>query len=174
MRRFAVLGLAPVVALVAAGCGSSSSSSSNKSTSSAAAAPPATTATPASSGNAIAVKETEFKLTPSDPSAKSGKVTITATNAGTVTHAIEVEGGGAGGKDARSADIAPGKSATLTVDLKPGKSYEWYCPIDNHKGMGMKGEIKVSGSGATASSTSKTSTGGASSGGSSSGGSSGY
>jgi len=179
MRKFAILALAPVVALVAVGCGSSSSSSSNKSTSSAAAAPPpATTATPAASGNAIAVKETEFKLTPNAPSAKSGKVTISATNAGTVTHAIEVEGGGAGGKDARSADIAPGKSATLTVDLKPGKSYEWYCPIDNHKGMGMKGEIKVTGSTASASSAAKTSTGGASSGGSStgssSGGSSGY
>ena len=62
------------LAALMAGCGSSSSSS-KKSTSSAAAAPPATTATPAAGGNSVAVSETEFKLTPADPSVKSGKVT---------------------------------------------------------------------------------------------------
>jgi uncharacterized cupredoxin-like copper-binding protein len=172
MRRFVVVALAPVLAVVAAGCGSSSNSSSTKS-STPAAAPAATTATPAPGSVAIGVRETEYKLTPANinPS-KSGKHTILAMNQGKITHAIEVEGGGAGGKDVRSADIAPGKSATITVDLQAGKTYTWYCPIDGHKGLGMKGTIKVGGSSASASAAPKT-TSSSSSGGTSSGTSSG-
>jgi uncharacterized cupredoxin-like copper-binding protein len=158
MRRFVVVALAPVLALVAAGCGSSSSNSSKSTSSTPAAAPAATTATPAAGAHAIAVGETEYKLTPADPSVKSGTVTITAKNNGAVPHAIEVEGGGAGGKDAKSSTISPGQSTTLTVALKPGKTYEWYCPIDGHKGLGMKGTIKVAGSSASATAAPKTTT----------------
>lgn len=172
MHRFAVVLLAPVL-VIAAGCGSSSNSSKSSSTGAAtpAAASTTTAATPAAGGNAIAVGETEFKLTPADPSVKSGKVTIVAKNNGKVTHAIAVEGAGAGGKDAKSGSISPGQATTLIVNLKPGKTYEFYCPIDGHKGLGMKGEIKVAGATAsTSSSSAKTSTGSSSSG--SSGGSS--
>src|SRR5204862_319579 len=98
-------------------------------------------ATPASGPHTIAVGETEYKLTPADPSAKSGTVTIVARNNGKITHAIEVEGGGPGGNDAKSGSIAPGQSATLKVDLKPGKSYEWYCPFD----VSHMGEIETRG-----------------------------
>jgi plastocyanin len=171
MRRFVVVALAPVLAVVAAGCGSSSNSSSTKS-STPAAAPAATTATPAAGAHAIAVGETEYKLTPANPSVKSGTVTITAKNNGAIPHAIEVEGGGAGGKDAKSSTISPGQSTTLTVALKPGKTYTWYCPIDGHRGLGMKGTIKVAGSSASASTAPKT-TSSSSSGGTSSGTSSG-
>jgi uncharacterized cupredoxin-like copper-binding protein len=184
MRRFVVVALAPVLAVVAAGCGSSSNSSSTKS--SAPAATPtgtaANAATPAPGTVAIGVRETEYKLTPANISpSKSGKHTILATNQGKITHAIEVEGGGAGGKDVRSADIAPGKSATITVDLKAGKTYTWYCPIDGHKGLGMKGTITVAGSSGSASAAPKTTsssssgnTSSGSSGGSSGGGGYGY
>jgi plastocyanin len=157
-RRLAVLALAPVVALIAVGCGSSSSSSSGSSTK-ATSAPAAA----AAGGNALVVGETEYKLTPANPSVQSGAVLISASNNGKVTHAIEVEGGGPGGKDVRSADIAPGQTATLAVTLKPGKTYTWYCPIDGHKGLGMKGSITVSGaSGSSSSGQSQTSTGGGS------------
>jgi uncharacterized cupredoxin-like copper-binding protein len=180
MRRFLVAALAPAL-VVAAGCGSSSNSSKSSSAAATpAAAPTTSTAAPAAGANSVAVSETEYKLTPADPSAKSGKVTIVARNSGKVPHAIEVEGGGPGGKDAKSATIAPGQSATLAVDLKAGKTYQWYCPIDGHKGLGMKGSIKVAGSSASAStapkstSTSGSSGSGGSSGGSSGGGGSGY
>jgi uncharacterized cupredoxin-like copper-binding protein len=172
MRRFVVVVIAPVLVLAAAGCGSSSSNSS-KSSSTPAAAPTTGTAanpaTPPPGAVAIGVRETEFKLTPANISPKSGKHTILAINTGKVTHAIEVEGGGAGGKDVRSADIAPGKSATITVDLTAGKTYTWYCPIDGHRGLGMKGTIKVAGSGASASAAPKTTTSSGSSSGSSGG-----
>jgi uncharacterized cupredoxin-like copper-binding protein len=176
MRRFVVASLAPLLVVVAAGCGSSSNSSSTKSSSTPAASPTTTAAaTPASGPHTIAVGETEYKLTPSNPSAQSGTVTIVARNNGKITHAIEVEGGGPGGKDAKSASIAPGQSASLKVSLKPGKTYEWYCPIDGHKGLGMKGTIKVAGSsGSSASAAAKPTTTSSSSGstGGSSGGSS--
>jgi uncharacterized cupredoxin-like copper-binding protein len=176
MRRFVVVALAPVLAVVAAGCGSSSSSSSTKSSTPAAAPTGTAAATPAPGAVAIGVRETEYKLSPANISpSKSGQHTILAMNQGKITHAIEVEGGGAGGKDVRSAGIAPGQSATITVDLKAGKTYTWYCPIDGHRGLGMKGTIKVGGSSASASTapktTSSSSSGGTSSG--SSGGSSG-
>jgi uncharacterized cupredoxin-like copper-binding protein len=173
MRRFVVVVIAPVLVLAAAGCGSSSSNSSKSTSSTPAAAPTtgtaANAATPPPGAVAIGVRETEFKLTPANISPKSGKHTILAMNTGKVTHAIEVEGGGAGGKDVRSADIAPGKSATITVDLTAGKTYTWYCPIDGHKGLGMKGTIKVAGSSASASAAPKTTTSGGSSSGSSGG-----
>jgi plastocyanin len=155
MRRFAVVAVAPLLLAVAAGCGSSSSSSTKSSSTPAAAPTTTAAATPASGPHTIAVGETEYKLTPATPSAKSGTVTIVARNNGKITHAIEVEGGGPGGKDAKSSTIAPGQTTTLKVDLKPGKTYEWYCPIDGHKGLGMKGTITVSGASASASATPK-------------------
>jgi uncharacterized cupredoxin-like copper-binding protein len=176
MRRFVVVAIAPVLVLAAAGCGSSSSNSSNSSSTPAAA--PATgtaanAATPVPGAVAIGVTETQFKLTPANISPKkAGQHTILAMNRGTITHAIEVEGGGAGGKNVRSADIAPGKSATISVDLKAGKTYTWFCPIDGHRGLGMTGTIKVAGSSASASAAPKTTTSSGSSS-TSSGGSSG-
>jgi len=186
MRRFLVVGLAPVLVVAAAGCGSSSSSGSKSTTSAApvAASPTAPPAgTPPQGAVAIGVVETEYKLTPANiVPRKSGKHTILAMNKGKITHAIEIEGGGPGGKDLRSTDIAPGQSATITADLKAGKTYQWYCPIDGHKGLGMRGTIKIAGSSSSASSSSaKTSTSsgsssgaGGSSSGSSGGGGSGY
>jgi plastocyanin len=174
MRRFVVVVLAPVLVFVAAGCGSSSDSSSTKSSTPAAptTGAAATPATPAPGAVAIGVRETEYKLTPADISPKkSGNHTILAMNQGKITHAIEVEGGGAGGKDVRSADIAPGQAATITVDLTAGKTYTWYCPIDGHKALGMKGTIKVAGAaGSSSAGTPQTTTGGSS--GASSGGAS--
>lgn len=158
MRRFVVVALAPVLVAAAAGCGSSSSNS----TSTSAAASTTTAATPAAGAHAIAVAETQFKLTPANASVQAGKVTIVARNNGSITHAIEVEGGGSGGKNARSANIAPGQSTTLTVDLKAGKTYTWFCPIDGHRGLGMQGTIKVGGSSASATPAPKTTTSGSS------------
>jgi uncharacterized cupredoxin-like copper-binding protein len=41
--------------------------------------------------------------------------------------------------------LQPGQSATLKVKLSKAGSYTWYCPIDNHKQMGMVGKITVKG-----------------------------
>jgi plastocyanin len=89
----------------------------------------------------IEVEETEFKLDPANPGVQdAGHVAFKVTNAGKITHALEVEGP-KGEQETRQ--IAPGTSALLFVDMsKPGK-YKWYCPIGNHEQQGMTGNVFI-------------------------------
>ena len=107
-----------------------------------------TSTTPAAGGKAVAtvrVSETEFALDPKNPKvAKAGVVEFVVTNAGKVPHALEVEGHGG---EAETDTIQPGSKARLKVDLSERGSYEWYCPIGDHKQRGMKGRIAVAGGG---------------------------
>ena len=124
MRRFVVGALAPVLVVAAAGCGSSSTSSkSSAGSSSTPAASTAAAATPPPGAVAIGVRETEFKLTPGNISLKkSGKHTILAMNRGKVTHAIEVDGGGAGGRTcaARTSHRdSPPRSPSISSPARP-------------------------------------------------------
>src|SRR5205807_8794588 len=103
-----------------------------------------TVAAPSSGGGpTIPVKESECKLTPSSCTvAKPGTVTFEATNAGTIGHALEVEGNGV---EEKTSTISPGSSAKLTVDLSKNGTYEVYCPIDGHRTMGMEAKLVVGG-----------------------------
>jgi ABC-type glycerol-3-phosphate transport system substrate-binding protein len=97
--------------------------------------------TPAPTGPAaetVKLSETEFN--------KAGVVEFDVTNDGSVTHALEVEGGDI---EEETEDIAAGDSATLKVDLPKGV-YELYCPIDDHKEQGMTAELRVAGATGTA------------------------
>jgi plastocyanin len=87
-------------------------------------------------GSTLAVSETEYRLDPANPAVQAGTVTIETA------HHPRARGGGAGG-ESETEDIAPGDSAELTVDLSQAGTYEWYCPIGNHKELGMEGEIRV-------------------------------
>jgi uncharacterized cupredoxin-like copper-binding protein len=100
-----------------------------------------TTGAQAGGGSTIDVSETDYALDPSNPTVKAGEVTINATNDGAVTHSIEVEGPNE--EQELENDLAPGDSGTLTVDLSKPGTYEWYCPVGNHRDMGMEGEITV-------------------------------
>ncbi len=55
------------------------------------------------------------------------------------SHALEVEGNGV---EEETDTIGPGESTELTVDLEEGE-YEIYCPVGNHKAMGMVGTLTV-------------------------------
>ena len=85
----------------------------------------------------------EWKIELSSASVAAGKVTFTATNAGSIPHAFEVEGEGL---ERKTPLIQPGETATLTLTLKSG-SYEIYCPVgdDSHKRLGMETHLKVEG-----------------------------
>jgi uncharacterized cupredoxin-like copper-binding protein len=128
------------LALVAAGCGSSNDnkSSSNSGGSSA----PAKKKAAPSGGGAAALSETatDYKFSKPSATVKAGKVSIKLANNGQAPHAIEIEK--APGGDKSSQTIQPGATTTLTANLPAGK-YEFYCPVDNHKQMGMKGELTV-------------------------------
>ena len=128
-------------ALAFAGCGDDNDDSGSTGA--------AEQSTPAASGGGgtetVKLSETEFKIDPADPSVKkAGKVTFKVTNDGTIDHALEVEGPNG---EAESDTIAAGESTTLTVDLSKAGKYEMYCPIGNHKAMGMKGTVVVAGGG---------------------------
>jgi len=137
-RRFAALfAIGAAVAVPMAGCGGSSDDNSTSN----AATPPATTGGAGGAGSTVDLTATDFKFDPSDPSVKAGNVTFNLKNDGQTTHSLEIED--VNGEDQElEGDVSPGSSGTLAVNLKPG-TYEFYCPVDSHKQMGMTGEITV-------------------------------
>ena len=117
--------LLAALVLALAGCGSDSGSSGG-------------------SKSALDVTESEFALTPTKLAVDAeGTVTIRVVNKGETQHALELEGAGV---EEETETIGPGESAELTVDLKPG-TYEIYCPIGNHRELGMDGTVVVGGGG---------------------------
>jgi uncharacterized cupredoxin-like copper-binding protein len=90
---------------------------------------------------AVNVKLSEWKVELSGGTIAAGTVTFTVTNAGSIPHALEVEGQGI---EQETGVIQPGASATLTLTLKAG-TYEVYCPVgnDSHKKLGMETRLKV-------------------------------
>jgi uncharacterized cupredoxin-like copper-binding protein len=89
----------------------------------------------------VLVKETEFKIALPSESVSSGSYRFEATNGGKIPHDLVVKGPGV--NDEKTPLISPGKTATLTVDLKSG-TYELYCSVPGHKQAGMDVKIKVS------------------------------
>ena len=133
IRRLAVI-LAGMV-LAVASCGGDEEGSA------------ATTQSPATSaatggdgaGTVIDVDEKDFTIELSTMELTPGTYTFVTTNNGQTTHALEIEGQGV---EEETEDIAPGDTAELTVTLEAGE-YEFYCPVGNHKDMGMKLDITV-------------------------------
>jgi plastocyanin len=124
-----------VVALVA-GCGSDDDSS--------------TESTSGETANAVDVVATDFKFDPSSLSVDAaGRTTFRLRNDGGTTHALEIEGQGI---EEETDEIGPGETADVTVDLKAG-TYEFYCPVSNHRSLGMEGSLVVAGGAAAGAAT---------------------
>jgi uncharacterized cupredoxin-like copper-binding protein len=140
-RRFAALfAIGAAVAVPIAGCGGGDDNENSGDTSEASGASTASGAA-GGAGGTVDLSAVDFKFDPSDPTVKSGEVTFNLTNDGQTTHSLEIED--VNGQDQElEGDVAPGSSGTLKVNLPPG-TYEFYCPVDNHKEMGMEGEITV-------------------------------
>jgi uncharacterized cupredoxin-like copper-binding protein len=90
---------------------------------------------------ALTATLSEWKIDLSSGTVAAGEVTFTATNAGSIPHAFEVEGNGL---EQKTPLIQPGETATLKLTLKPG-AYEIYCPVgdDSHKKLGMETHLQV-------------------------------
>jgi uncharacterized cupredoxin-like copper-binding protein len=98
--------------------------------------------TDGTSSQTFSISESDFTLTPSTVTIDApGTYTFEAMNDGGVDHSLEIEGMGI---EEETETIGPGESASMTVDLEAG-TYEMYCPIGNHRDLGMSGEITVSG-----------------------------
>ncbi len=105
----------------------------------------------------VTVTEREYHLTLSKTALNPGAYKFVAVNKGKVAHSLEIDGPGL---DRRiSGTVAPGGSKTLSVTLRNG-TYQIFCPVDGHKGLGMNLKVKVGSGGASSSSTTTTSGGG--------------
>jgi uncharacterized cupredoxin-like copper-binding protein len=93
----------------------------------------------------LEVSESDFKIDPKDGKVdEDGLVQFEVTNDGETTHQLSIE---APGEIPRTTDtIEPGEDETFTVELDSGK-YTWYCPIGNHRELGMEGTLTVGGGG---------------------------
>ncbi|MCU4187320.1 hypothetical protein K6U06_23355 [Acidiferrimicrobium sp. IK] len=128
---------AAAMALTVAACGSSSTAAGPSA--------PATTAAPAPvPGDTLTATLSDFHIALSSRSVPAGTYTIKVSNAGNTLHALDVAG--PGGTVAASPSVLPGQSTTVSVTL-PAGSYHLYCPIANHRAMGMDVVLTVQGGG---------------------------
>ncbi len=137
-RTASLAALAAVAALAVAGCGDDDEEAADTTTAEQAGGAPVETLT---------VSETEYKLDPPNPTIEeSGTVEFEVVNDGEITHSLEIE---SDQEEFVSDEIAAGESTTFTADLPPGE-YDYYCPISNHKELGMDGTLTVAGGGGSA------------------------
>jgi uncharacterized cupredoxin-like copper-binding protein len=97
------------------------------------------TTTTTSAATSVPVSETEFKIALPKTTLAAGSYSFEVKNDGKIDHDLVIEGNGV---NAKTPTIAPGKSATLNVDLKPG-AYDVYCSIPGHKQAGMDVKLTV-------------------------------
>lgn len=89
---------------------------------------------------AIGVTETEYSLYPEEVILDiPGTYVFRTVNNGSTTHALKIEGQGI---EEATENLAPDESSELVVDLEPG-TYEFYCPVGDHRDLGMEGTITV-------------------------------
>jgi hypothetical protein len=88
----------------------------------------------AAKARTITVTEREFSLRLSSRALPTGPLTLVAVNRGHIPHALAIAGPGV---KARTAMLAPGASARLTVRLRAG-AYTLWCPVGTHASLGMK------------------------------------
>ena len=127
--------IAALTVLSVAGCGDDDEGSEVSVTDQATSAP----TDGATAGTVIDVDELDFTIELSTTEFAPGTYTFVATNNGQTTHALKIDGQGL---EEETEDIAPGDSASLSVTLEAGE-YELYCPVGNHKDMGMELDITV-------------------------------
>ena len=84
----------------------------------------------------VRVTEREYSIALSPAKVPHGAVTFVVKNAGKIPHNLTVQGGKA------TPDIAPGKTAKLTVTLKHG-STTVYCSVPGHRALGMVAKLTV-------------------------------
>jgi uncharacterized cupredoxin-like copper-binding protein len=124
--------------IVLAGCGDTASSSSAPARATVGgSAQQAGGAQGSAAGVSVAAKEFAFALDPSQ--AKAGGVTFAVTNSGATQHDFKITGNGV---EQKTPLLEPGKSASLTVDLRPG-TYTYICTVPGHEALGMKGSFTV-------------------------------
>lgn len=117
------------------------------SSASAPSAPPGSSTRSPGPGTTVTVSEREFSLQLSHTSFTPGTYTFVADDIGKTVHALAISGPGV--PTTKTQTISPGDKVQLTVTLQVG-TYELWCPVDEHKQLGMDTRIKVGGTGSAA------------------------
>ena len=121
--------------------GNAAATTSEAPATSGAGTPSPTGASQSGEAESITATEADFSITLDEDSLSAGAYEIEVVNDGSATHDLVGEQDGA---DVAGTDpLAPGESATLTVDLEPGE-YVFYCSIGNQRAMGMELTVQVS------------------------------
>jgi plastocyanin len=95
---------------------------------------------PKPSAKTVQVTEKEFSIALASKSLKAGSYTFDVLNQGKIQHDLTIDGDGI--KDEKTKLIAGGKSAKLSVKLKPAK-YRFYCSVPGHEQAGMLVNVTV-------------------------------
>ena len=114
----------------------------------------------APAGSQVVAELSDYKITVNVPSVKAGKIKIGVRNLAAMEHSFQVlktdlapdnlpvDGASAkakeDGKVGEIASIPAGKSASVTIDLVPGK-YVFICNIASHYQLGMHTGFTVEG-----------------------------
>jgi len=105
-------------------------------------APPSQRAAPGGddeAGQRVRVRLVDYRID-MPTSLRAGTYTFVIEQAGNHPHALAIQGPGV---DEESDVIEPGgRSAEMTVTLRPG-TYEVWCPVGNHRAMGMELTLQV-------------------------------
>ena len=141
-RFVALFAVGAAFAVPIAGCGGDDDDDDGGEAAATATTTEAPATTPGGGGGAetVDMSLTDFALNPADPTVKAGSVTFNVTNDGQAPHALEVEGPGG---EVETETLSGGGSEKLTVDLNQPGTYEMYCPVGNHREMGMEGQVTV-------------------------------
>lgn len=87
----------------------------------------------------VEVVGSEFSYTPDALTfSKGDDIRLTFKNEGTVSHNLAIEGLGL-----TTRTIAPGSSDTIEFSVDKVGSYDFFCTVDSHQALGMKGTIEV-------------------------------
>jgi|EndMetStandDraft_8_1072994.scaffolds.fasta_scaffold132793_3 hypothetical protein len=91
----------------------------------------------APSAQTVRVSERDYRIGLST-APKAGRVTFVVRNTGDDGHDFRVSGGGV---SKRSPMLAPGRSVRLTMTLKRGVRYRFWCAVGSHAKKGMSGSF---------------------------------
>lgn len=102
-----------------------------------AAAPAAATTAGSAGGKTVAVELKDFMIALDKTNVSAGMVTFNVKNSGPSPHNFNVS---INGEEKGIMTLDAGKTATLTLDLKPG-AYTYRCNVPGHDLLGMKGTL---------------------------------
>ncbi len=92
-------------------------------------------------GTPVTATESDFAISLSSSTLAPGTYTFTVENTGNAPHSLAIAGPGL--PVTESETVRSGGTTTMTVTLQSGE-YEVWCPIGNHRAMGMETTMTVS------------------------------